>query len=47
MPRRSKDLRYKIAMRMSDCLFVTLPSDWIEHLPKLRIAKVDKLLSKN
>ncbi len=46
-PRRSKDLRYKVAMRMPDCLFVTLPSDWIEHIPEFRIGKVGKFLSKN
>ncbi|CAD0214654.1 hypothetical protein QOV31_004536 [Agrobacterium fabrum] len=46
-PRRSKGLRYKVAMRMPACLFVTLPSDWIEHLPELRIGKIGKLFSKN
>ncbi|CAM3851205.1 hypothetical protein AGRA671_26775 [Agrobacterium radiobacter] len=32
---------------MPDCLFVTLPSSWIEHPPELRIGEVGKFLRKN
>ncbi len=32
---------------MPNRLLVTLPSDWIEHLPEFRVGKIGKLVGKN
>lgn len=45
-PKRAKGLRYKAAMQKPDGRFVTVPLDWVEHLPEFRISKVGKLFSK-